>query len=217
MEPKQVRCSGAVSLILGLVLALTIFNASTFAQTNPVLPVNQPAGLRLPRARPTGPNAAARARVFETYGKLPLRFEANRGQTDPPVKFLARGGGYTLFLTGDEAVLSLRQADGGKQKAESRGEIRGSKIETRKSELGARHLPLVTGHLPVAAQAVVRMKLVGANAKAQVTGLAELPGKSNYFIGNDPKNWHTNVPNYAEVRYRNVYPGVDLVYYGNQG
>ncbi|MGH9432442.1 MAG: SBBP repeat-containing protein, partial [Terriglobia bacterium] len=42
-------------------------------------------------------------------------------------------------------------------------------------------------------------------------------GKSNYFIGNDPKNWHTNVPNYAEVRYRNVYPGVDLVYYGNQG
>jgi hypothetical protein len=49
-----------------------------------------------------------------------------------------------------------------------------------------------------------------------VTGLEELPGKSNYFIGNDPKKWRTNVPNYAKVKYTSVYPGVDLVYYGNQ-
>jgi hypothetical protein len=61
------------------------------------------------------------------------------------------------------------------------------------------------------------MKLVGANPRAKVTGLDQLPGKSNYFIGNDPKKWRTNVPNYAKVRYANVYPGVDLVYYGNQG
>jgi hypothetical protein len=44
-----------------------------------------------------------------------------------------------------------------------------------------------------------------------------LPGKSNYFIGSDPKKWRTNVTNYAKVKYANVYPGVDLVYYGNQG
>ena len=61
------------------------------------------------------------------------------------------------------------------------------------------------------------MKLVGANVKATVTGAEELPGKSNYFLGNDPKKWRTNVPNYAKVRYQNVYPGVDLVYYGTQG
>jgi hypothetical protein len=61
------------------------------------------------------------------------------------------------------------------------------------------------------------MKLVGADPRAKVTGLEELPGKSNYFIGNDPKKWRTNVPNYAKVKYANVYPGVDLVYYGNQG
>jgi len=64
--------------------------------------------------------------------------------------------------------------------------------------------------------AVVRMKLVGANAAAKLTGLAELPGKSNYFIGDDPKKWRTNVPNYAKVKYTSVCPGVDLVYYGNQ-
>ena len=63
---------------------------------------------------------------------------------------------------------------------------------------------------------MVRMKLVGANPQAKVSGLDELPGKSNYFIGNDPKKWRTNVPNYAKVKYANVYPGVDLVYYGNQ-
>ena len=108
------------------------------------------------------------------YGKLPLAFEANVGQTDRRVKFLSRGSGYTLFLTGDEAVLAL----------------------------------------PKAAHA--RMKLVGANVNANVTGADELAGKSNYFTGNDPKKWRTNVPNYARVKYPSVYPGVDLIYYGNQ-
>jgi len=60
------------------------------------------------------------------------------------------------------------------------------------------------------------MKLVGANPNALVTGLDELPGKSNYFLGNDPKKWHTNVANYRKVKYEAVYPGIDLVYYGNQ-
>ena len=58
---------------------------------------------------------------------------------------------------------------------------------------------------------------MGANPNPKIVGMDELPGKSNYFIGNDPKKWRTNVPNYAKVKYANVYPGVDLVYYGNQG
>jgi hypothetical protein len=60
------------------------------------------------------------------------------------------------------------------------------------------------------------MKLVGANGAAKAFGGDELPGKSNYFIGNDPKKWRTNVPTYAKVRYKDVYPGIDLVYHGNQ-
>ena len=60
------------------------------------------------------------------------------------------------------------------------------------------------------------VKLVGANTAAKLTGEKKLPGKSNYFIGNDPLKWRTNVPNYAKVRYEQVYPGVDVVYYGNQ-
>jgi hypothetical protein len=65
--------------------------------------------------------------------------------------------------------------------------------------------------------AVVRLKLVGAERSARVSGEGELPGRSNYFVGNDPQRWHTNIPTYAQVRYRNVYRGIDLVYYGRQG
>jgi hypothetical protein len=64
---------------------------------------------------------------------------------------------------------------------------------------------------------VVRLKLVGSSSRAKPVGFEELPGKSNYFIGSDPSRWRTNVPLYGKVRYRQVYPGIDLVYYGNQG
>jgi uncharacterized protein (TIGR03437 family) len=69
---------------------------------------------------------------------------------------------------------------------------------------------------PTNQPATVRMKFVGASPQVQIAGLDELPGKSNYLIGNDQKRWRTNVPNYAKVRYREVYPGVDLIFYGNQ-
>src|SRR5262249_37507418 len=62
----------------------------------------------------------------------------------------------------------------------------------------------------------LRMKLVNANARPKIEGLDQLPGQSNYLIGADPKLWQRGVPNYAKVRYREVYPGVDLVFYGNQ-
>jgi hypothetical protein len=67
-----------------------------------------------------------------------------------------------------------------------------------------------------AASANVRWQVVGGNRQARVTGESPLPGKTNYFIGNDPKQWHTGVANFAKVRYASVYPGIDLVYHGNQ-
>jgi hypothetical protein len=236
--------------------------------------------------------------LVEAYGKLPLSFEVNKGQTDQQVKFLSRGSGYSLFLTGNEAVLALRKpiqmANGKRQRA--KGVTQGSHLNPAAfpgllrspagaahpgsadlafrsaafrvaqgslfnpaaspirrspgfspasfpslfpssaaelnteggpdSDCGAKDLekpqglrgePCATPDPEPQAPAVLRMELVGANPQAKVSGLEELPGKSNYFIGNDPKKWRTNVPNYAKVKYANVYPGVDLVYYGNQG
>jgi hypothetical protein len=64
--------------------------------------------------------------------------------------------------------------------------------------------------------AVVRMRLAGANAHPRLVGLEPQPARSNYFLGNDPRQWHTGVSHYARVRVEGVYPGVDLVYRGNQ-
>jgi len=139
--------------------------------------------------------------LAENYGKLPLSFEANQGQTDGRVKFLSRGRGYRLFLTSSEAVLALHH----------------SKSEAQNSK-GQINDPRFLGVDPKSQSlSVLRLKLLGANPAIDVTGLEELPGKSNYFIGNDPKAWRTDVPNFAKVRYEDVYPGVDLIYYGNQG
>ncbi len=141
--------------------------------------------------------AANKPQVVENYGKLPLSFEANQGQTDGRVNFLSRGSGYSLFLTPTEAVLALR-----KPVVSNRGRTRHANAEAEQ--------------VPAAPPSVVRMKLVGANPSPRVSGLEELPGKNNYFIGNDPSKWRTRVPHYAKVQYDEVYPGVDLVYYGNQ-
>jgi uncharacterized repeat protein (TIGR01451 family) len=65
-------------------------------------------------------------------------------------------------------------------------------------------------------QADLQMNLVGSNPNARIEGIDELPGKTSYFIGSDPKNWHADLPTFAQVRYRQVYPGIDLLYYGNQ-
>src|SRR5216117_1725182 len=135
--------------------------------------------------------AATDLRVSESYGKLPLQFEGNRGQTHKDVRFLSRGPGYGLYLTAGEAVLVLS-----KPSADAKRDARSTGVQGKSVAL--------------------RMSLVGAASKPQVTGLEELPGKANYFIGKDRSKWRTNVPTYAKVRYENVYPGIDLVYYGNQ-
>ena len=66
-------------------------------------------------------------------------------------------------------------------------------------------------------KAVLNMQLVGAKGNSTIAGVDRLPGTSSYFIGNDPTQWHRNIPQYGRVQYEGVYPGVDLIYYGNQG
>jgi len=149
------------------------------------------------------PDPAMQAKVAESYGKLPLSFEANHGQTDGRVKFLSRAGGYTLFLTGNEAVLAF---GGTAKKPAPKG---ASDIR----ESARRGKPRLYG----STAAVLRMKLRNANLSAKITGTDELAGTNNYFIGNDPAKWHTSVPTYAKVKYEGIYSGIDLVYYGNQG
>src|SRR5688572_15047622 len=137
--------------------------------------------------RGTAPASSRTPVIDAAYGKLPLHFERNDGQTDPSVRYLARGNGYTLFLTADEAVLALKPSGGATAKLNERGTD----------------------------AAIVRARLVGARKDAQVVGEEPLLGKSNYFIGNDPSKWRTDVPQFSRVTYREVWPGIDLTYYGS--
>jgi hypothetical protein len=141
-----------------------------------------------------------------------LSFEANQGQTDKRVRFLSHGRGYGLFLTADEAVLEV-QASG--FRIQDSGAVQDSGFRVQDS--GARIQQLRTTDHGQRTTDVFRLKLVHPNQNAAPSGGHELPGKANYLIGNDSRNWHTNIPTYAEVRYRNIYPGIDLVYYGKQG
>ncbi len=138
----------------------------------------------------------ARKEAMNKISGLPLYFEANRGQVDPSVHYLARSGRFSLFLTDDAAVFSL---------------IGG---EFHKGPMPA-GFPYKAGGETNLTQSAVRVRLVGANSHPQVEGLEPLPGRVNYLIGGDKKNWHRDIPTFARVRFNNVYPGVDVVYYGS--
>jgi hypothetical protein len=115
--------------------------------------------------------------IITRYDRLPLAFEAAPSKSGVGTRFLAHGNGYTIFLSGSDATLALRQPH---------------------------------------SASVVHMKLSGANASSDLVASDALPGKSNYILGREPKNWRTNVPNYRTVAQRGVYPGIDVVYYGTQ-
>jgi hypothetical protein len=119
------------------------------------------------------------ASASPALGRLPFRFEPNRGQTAADVLFLARGQGYGLFVTARGTVLSMR------------------------GEAGER-------------TRVVRMTWVDAPGARDSVGLEELPGRSHYLIG-DPSSWRQDVPQFARVELRDVYPGVQVAYYGHEG
>jgi uncharacterized repeat protein (TIGR01451 family) len=155
-------------------------------------------GAAVLRADSGTPDPAARARIDSSYGKLPLQFEANQGQQPAQVKFLSRGQDYTVFLTPDGAVISLRKL----------------RKETRVAWPVPPVTPAHAANLEAAAD--LRLKLEGANPGVTLSGADPLPGAVNYFLGKDPAKWRTNVLTYAKVRYAQVYPGIDLVFYGNQ-
>ena len=146
-------------------------------------------------AGPVGPaDPHTAAAVQAQYARLPLAFEENQGQTDGRVRFLARGGNYLLFLTPGGAVLELARPEGG-------GPSDGK-----------------PGWVPVPPKIeVLKIGLSGANPRTKITGVGELPGRTASFIGNDPSKWLRDIHSYGRVVYEDLYPGIDLAFYGTQG
>lgn len=109
-------------------------------------------------------------------------FERNEGQVDDRVLFLTQGLGYAAYLTHDGATLVFSESS---RSANGRA---------------------------TSSQRVVRLNILGIDSHPAVIGSEERPGVTSYFSGNDPKQWHTRVPQFAKVIYRHAYPGIDLVF-----
>lgn len=135
-------------------------------------------------------DTASQTRIAGKFGKLPLSIEINKGQIDERVKFLSHGAGYDLFLTATEAVLRVHKP-------------RAPQADKSKAD-------------DVREGTVLRLKMLGASTTPEVEGQEELPGKVNYFTGNDQSKWRRNIPTFRRAYFKDVYPGIDVVYYGKQ-
>jgi Beta-propeller repeat len=149
------------------------------------------------RGQDSSSEEAALAKL-RSFASMPMTFEANIGQTDPRVGFVSRGPGYTLYLTPAESVLSLRRPV-----SPPPGAARPAPVSAKPGKAAMD-------------EAVVRMRLVGSRPGIVARGREALNVRTNYLLGSDPAGWRTNVPTYARVKYENAYPGIDLVFYGNQ-
>ena len=132
------------------------------------------------------------------YGRLPMAFEANEGQTDSRVRYIARGTGYTLFVTDLETVMSLDRYDN-------------SPLTKAQLARGLGKVPRLLG------ADVLRLSLSGVNRGVIFETQNPLAGISNYFVGQDSSQWKNGLKQYAQLTARDVYPGIDMVYYGTQG
>ena len=168
-----------------LLLFLSFFFISNIAISGVSATPNIPGSI-VPEA---GDNASAQSQaVLDAYSRLPLYFEANQGQTDASVRYLAHGNGYTLFLTENQAVISM--------------------------VLGQPSLvPDGEPQQPVGKYNQF-LTFEGANPHPTISGESQQPGVSSYFVGS-AQDWHTNIAHYGQVRYQNLYDGIDAVFYGN--
>lgn len=181
---RTTRRAGAISVVAALLLPGL---SASQAGAVPVPPSHRP-----PVSSSTGHYSNGRrdrsekeGAVDRAYGMLPLSFERNEGQAPRNVLFLARGDGYTLFLTRGGLTMVMR---------------------------GAAHAPK-----PRPRATALSLRFVRPLALHRVVATHQLPGRINYFLGKNPSDWHTGVPTYRTVTYRNVYPGVDMVVYGQGG
>ncbi len=143
--------------------------------------------------------SATRSRASRNFAHLPVAFERNQGQVDHRVQFLVHQPHSTLFLTPTEAVFAFD--------APQTGDLAPSCAPLARSHASVRKIGLAS---------VLRMQMVGANGKAEAIGEQALPGKVNYFVGRDRSRWQAGASTFAKARYRGIYHGVDMVYYGSR-
>lgn len=168
-----------------------LFADRTVARSSP------PSDVPLDRRPPSSPGGHSDAAgAAELWGALPLAFEPNRGQVSSDVQFLARAKGHRFYF-GAGGVVVVPPTDG---RAPHEG-------------VADARIPLA-GRSAASATSPLRIAFKGARRDITVVGGEPLPGRSHYFLGRDPKDWHTDVPQFARITYGEAFPGVDFTFYG---
>jgi hypothetical protein len=158
------------------------------------------AGDQKAEAPPTSSGKAPRPGLLvENYGRLPMYFIKNQGQVDQQVQYYVHGRGQTTFFTREEIVVAWHRGQ----------------VQTPDASPGQR-LPLdevSPGKQPPSRPAVVTMQPLGLNKDLRLAALEPQEYKINYFKGNDPQKWRTDIPTFKAVAYQEAYPGIDLKFY----
>jgi hypothetical protein len=129
----------------------------------------------------------------------PLVFERNLGQYADAASFVARGAAYYLSLSPAELRITLQKPLAATQSPRTLAAAGLGQREPATSEFRA-----------------LRIELLGANREARMAGADVVTACANYFLGNDPAQWRTGVPAYQRILVTDLYPGINLLHYGNQ-
>jgi hypothetical protein len=144
---------------------------------------------------PDGAVHETEERIEQALGRLPLSFIENRGQLDPRVHYYVRGSGTSLFFTSRGVTYSLS------------GDVPGShQTPVRRSDIGS-----TAGGVPQ--RYALKLDFLDASPESAPEGWAEAPGVVSFFSGPE-ESWVTGVPTYRGIVYRDLWPGIDLVYSG---
>jgi len=202
------KLSGKLMLAVGLI-AVAVFAIAAVVGTGHVrthAKATTPAAT--PAAQSPALSAQQRARVHAQLDALPLAFEANQGQLDPQVKYMARGNGYKLLLTKSRAIITMSASH-------RNSEVREMMLHKRRGVAGTRAL-LKKRNFAVEkpSSVALSMNFLDANREAQLLAHQKQGGRVSYFTGRDPKNWQSNIPLFGQVEYRGLYRGVDLTFLG---
>jgi len=133
--------------------------------------------------------------MLQTFNALPLSFTENKGQADSDVQFISQGNGSAMFFSPYETTFVLLK----------------NKVQTvEKNAVTSESAPEESEYF------LLRRRFLNTNINLTAEGEERQQWNTSYFIGNDPSQWCTGVPNYEKIRVTNLYEGIDLVYYGDK-
>ena len=204
----------AVCFFLLLNMSLIPFANASFGDPLPVQNLGSP-NTTLGSSMSSAPDTLLNSKqaISSDVARIPLSFEPNAGQADPAVRFLAHTPGGLLLFTPSAVVLAFKEPTRSADRPQPQTPITSTNTTSQTQSTALPPTPSVEPRL-------VHLEFANINSDASTISISSdgvLPGKVNYFLGQDPSKWHTNLPTYESITYENLYPGITLKYDGING